>query len=75
MVNNKLKYFGSILLCLSVAGLGYIMKNDALNRTDFKTKFDALLKSREIVLTDKHLDKAFNILTSLVMFSGLAFLP
>lgn len=70
-----MRTLGSILLCLSVAGIGYIFKNDALLKSEIISSMETHLKRYKFNLEEVYLKKIFNILTSLVLFSGLAFLP
>lgn len=62
---------GKILLCLSVAAIGFIYKNNALYKTEALGTIDFLLKQANYNLEEAWKTKIYNILCMLAITSGL----
>lgn len=76
MLGQLFKNIGAFLMCLSVAGIGYVYKNDALSKSEFDSFLSTALKSKvsNDVMT-MVIKKGFNVLTTFVMAGGLGFIP
>jgi hypothetical protein len=74
MLGQLFKNVGVLLMCLSVAGIGYVYKNDALSKSEFDSFLSTALKDKvsQDVL-DMILKKGYNVLTTFVMAGGVGF--
>ena len=76
MLGQLFKNIGAILMCLSMAGIGYVYKNDALSKSEFDSFLNKTLKDKVSgdVLT-MIIKKTFNVLTTFIMSGALGFIP
>jgi hypothetical protein len=68
-----MNFLGKMLFCLSIAGLGYVWRQDALTKTEVMGKIDVKLKQYQIenpVVSEK----IYNVLVTLILSCGIGFL-
>lgn len=46
MLGQLFKNVGTLLMCLSIAGIGYVYKNDALSKSEFDSFLSSSLKDK-----------------------------
>ena len=69
------KTVGALVMCLSVAGIGYVYKNDSLSKSEFDSFLGKSLQGKVSAdVLNLLIKKSFNVLTTLIMAGGLGFL-
>ena len=61
-------------MCMTVAGIGYVYKNDSLAKSEFDSFLSGVLKDKVSAdVLEMLIKKSFNILTTFVMAGGVGF--
>ena len=63
---------GKLVLLLSVALLGYVLKQNSSYKLKYKRNLQIYLSQTSLEIDEKHVEKSYNILTNLMLYSPIA---
>lgn len=74
-MNKQIHMFGKIVLLLSVAFLGYTLKQNNSYKLKYKKNLQIYLSQTALEIEEKHIEKSYNIITNLILYAPVGLFP